>query len=154
MKIVLVSFLVALGTTTWAFASDDEHPIERNYVAAPVAPAFQTWDDAQKKSTGCVSCHTQSDRKTMHATEAVVLGCTDCHGGDASVYAPPGDAKSADSTDKAGWSAAYLAQMDKAHVLPRFPAHWQGSANPQRSYTALLKESPEFVRFINPGDLR
>jgi hypothetical protein len=28
------------------------------------------------------------------------------------------------------------------------------SANPERSYTLLLAESPEFVRFINPGDLR
>ena len=28
------------------------------------------------------------------------------------------------------------------------------SANPERSYTLLLAESPEFVRFVNPGDLR
>ena len=28
------------------------------------------------------------------------------------------------------------------------------SANPELTYTLLLKESPEFVRFINPGDLR
>ena len=138
-----------------ALANAEEHPVERTYVSAPAAPAFQTWDDAQKKSAGCVSCHTQSDRKTMHATEAVVLGCTDCHGGDANVFAPPGEVYSADGANKnRGWSAGYLGRMDKAHVLPRYPEHWQGSANPQRSYTALLKEAPEFVRFINPGDLR
>jgi hypothetical protein len=134
--------------------ASEEQPVERHYVTAPAAPAFQTWDDARKKSTGCVSCHTQSDRKTMHATEAVVLGCTDCHGGDAAIFAPPGETYSADGDKSRGWSAGYLAQMDKAHVLPRFPEHWKGSANPQRSYTALLKEAPEFVRFINPGDLR
>ena len=138
-----------------ARASDEQHPVERTYVSAPAAPAFQTWDDAQKKSAGCVSCHTQSDRKTMHATEAVVLGCTDCHGGNANVFAPPGEVYSADSSNKnRGWSAGYLGQMDKAHVLPRYPGNWHGSANPERSYTALLKEAPEFVRFINPGDLR
>ena len=154
--LLIVAFVAKCTLTPFpALASDEEHPIERNYVSAPAAPAFQTWDDAQKKSTGCVSCHTQSDRKTMHATEAVVLGCTDCHGGDANVFAPPGETYSADAAGKArGWSSGYLAMMDKAHVLPRYPDHWPGSANPQRSYTALLKEAPEFVRFINPGDLR
>jgi hypothetical protein len=39
-------------------------------------------------------------------------------------------------------------------VQPRFPHAWRTSANPENSYTLLLKESPEFVRFINPGDLR
>ncbi len=67
----------------------------------------------------------------MHASTAVRLGCTDCHGGDASAL-----------------------KKEQAHVQPRFPELWKTSANPQRSYTNLLKESPEFVRFINPGDLR
>ncbi|MBS0486522.1 MAG: cytochrome c3 family protein, partial [Proteobacteria bacterium] len=56
--------------------------------------------------------------------------------------------------DKRDWSAAYQAAMDKAHVLPRYPEHWKTSANPQRSYTWWMKESPEYVRFVNPGDLR
>src|SRR5262249_55969963 len=102
-----VLFLAAFGAafSTAAFASDEEHAVERTYVSAPAAPAFQTWDAAQKKSAGCVSCHTQSDRKTMHATEAVVLGCTDCHGGDASVFATaePGP----------GYSTGYVAARDK-----------------------------------------
>ena len=42
----------------------------------------------------------------------------------------------------------------QAHVQPRNPELWKTSANPPRTYTALLDESPEFVRFINPGDLR
>ena len=31
---------------------------------------------------------------------------------------------------------------------------WPTSANPVRSYTLLNHESPEFIRFVNPGDLR
>ncbi|HSE12077.1 MAG TPA: hypothetical protein VLB69_05530, partial [Rudaea sp.] len=81
-------FLLSLN---FAIASEEEEPVERTYIATPAAPAFQTWDDAQGKSAGCVSCHTASDRKTMHANEAVVLGCTDCHGGDAKVAVPPGE---------------------------------------------------------------
>ncbi|HZP68207.1 MAG TPA: hypothetical protein VFB32_18030, partial [Rudaea sp.] len=137
-----------------AFANEEE-PVLRNYTPAPAAPAFQTWDEADRKSSGCVSCHTKSDRKTMHANQAVVLGCTDCHGGDARVFAPPGETYSADDHGNArNWSAGYRATMDKAHILPNYPEHWQTSANPERSYTWWMKESLEFVRFINPGDLR
>jgi hypothetical protein len=144
----------ASALATSAFGGEEE-AIERVYVAAPAAPAFQTWDDAGKKSAGCVSCHTKSDRKTMHANEAVVLGCADCHGGNAGVFAPSGETYSADDHGNArNWSAGYRAAMDQAHVLPRYPDHWPTSANPERSYTWWLKESPEFVRFVNPGDLR
>ncbi|MEZ5462295.1 hypothetical protein [Dokdonella sp.] len=118
--------------------------VERDYVTAPNAPAFQTWAQADEKSAGCVTCHTDSDRKTMHASPAVVLGCTDCHGGNASVNAPAGGREGVE----------YRTAMDSAHVLPRFPDEWPSSANPERSYTWLLKEAPEFVRFVNPGDLR
>jgi hypothetical protein len=78
-SLLLGSF--CLGT----MAKEGEEPVERHWVKAPDAPAFQTWADADDKSRGCVTCHTESDRKTMHASESVVLGCTDCHGGDASV---------------------------------------------------------------------
>src|SRR5262249_53784640 len=50
----------------------------------------------------------------------------------------------------------YLDVMRRAHVLPRDEKawHWPSSATPERTYTLLNKESPEFIRFINPGDLR
>jgi hypothetical protein len=38
--------------------------------------------------------------------------------------------------------------------MPSNPANWVSSANPKHSYTDLMKESVEFARFINPGDLR
>src|SRR5258706_15748395 len=37
--------------------------------------------EADKKSRGCLECHTGSE--SMHASPNVVLGCTDCHGGNA-----------------------------------------------------------------------
>src|ERR1700687_1815555 len=43
----------------------------------------QTQEEADRKSAGCISCHTQTDEPTMHATGTLRLGCTDCHGGDA-----------------------------------------------------------------------
>ncbi len=137
---------VAIALLPSAAFADSSKPkkVEREYVTAPHAPAFQTWDQADAKSAGCVTCHTQTDRKTMHASPAVVLGCADCHGGDATVNAPSG----------VTGSVEYRAALDRAHVLPRYPARWESSANPERSYTWLLQESPEYVRFINPGDLR
>jgi mono/diheme cytochrome c family protein len=83
----------------------------------------------------------------MHASPAVVLGCADCHGGDAKIFVQP----NLKSTDK-----AYVATRDKAHVLPRYPQswHWPSSANPKRGYTLLNKESPEYIRFVNPADYR
>jgi hypothetical protein len=89
----------------------------------------QTDAQAAAKSGGCIGCH--QNVHDPHKKNTVRLGCTDCHGGDASM------------TDKA-----------HAHVSPRFPEAWRSSANPQRSYTLLNHESPEFIRFVNPGDLR
>src|ERR1043165_8857887 len=84
---------------------------------------------AHTPDDGCLSCH--AGIEPMHASAVVQLSCTDCHGGN-------GTAK-----DKT-----------LAHVQPRNTGIWKTSANPPRTYTALLRESPESFRFINPGDLR
>ncbi len=68
----------------------------------------------------------------MHTSPNVVLGCTDCHGG----------------------NPARGLTMDKAHVQPRNPEFWKTSANPANSNVVLNHESPEFIQFLNPGDLR
>src|SRR5437868_6868636 len=60
--------------------------VVQDVIAAP-APASQTVEEAHAKSIGCLSCHTASDRATMHQNPAVILGCTDCHGGNAKVEA-------------------------------------------------------------------
>ena len=132
---LLLSLCVACAS--WAYAKTAVYP---------EAPAAQTAAQAQAKSAGCASCHTQTDRPTMHQNPGVVLGCTDCHGGDARV-----DAHGLKRGEK-----AYEAALEKAHVLPRYPKawHWPSSANPKRSYTLLNREAPEYIRFVNPGDYR
>jgi hypothetical protein len=131
-----------------ALASDEtEEPVVRTYASTPPAPQGESPQVAEEKSAGCKSCHTASDAPTMHDTPAVVLGCTDCHGGDADVVAPRGLSK----TD-----SQYAQLRDRAHVLPLYPEAWNypNSAKPKESYTLLNRESPEFIRFVNPSDLR
>ena len=96
----------------------------------------QTKEDADGKSAGCISCH--QGVQDMHYKATVRLGCTDCHGGDAHKDFPePG-------------STRYC----PAAPPSRNPSAWRSSANPVRSYTLLNHEDPEFIRFVNPGDLR
>jgi hypothetical protein len=114
----------------------------------------------------------------MHLASSVVLGCTDCHGGDARVLSPPGYDDKHGGREPIGpidplaaepmkhgaagmhatnpYSPKYLGAMERAHVLPRYPARWlyPASRNPESSYAHALQESAEFVRFVNPGDLR
>ena len=90
----------------------------------------QSQADADKKSRGCLECHLGVE--PMHASRNVVLGCTDCHGGNAT----PG-----------------LTQR-QAHVAPRNPVFWESSSNPNDSSVLLNHESAEFIQFVNPGDLR
>jgi hypothetical protein len=130
-------------------ASEEEKPVKRDYslVTAPAAPARQTVADVEMKSSGCLSCHLDSDAASMHATPAVNLGCTDCHGGNAAIRGNP----------KLGFThAEYVRAREQAHVLPKYPESWSypSSANPKRSYTLLNKEAPEYIRFVNPGDYR
>src|SRR5216683_6267830 len=105
----------------------------------------QTQDEADRKSAGCISCHTQTDEPTMHATGTLRLACTDCHGGNADTRIATGVAPT---------SPEYEQAKRQAHPQPRDPKLADGSANAERLYTQWLKENPEYVRFVNPGDLR
>jgi hypothetical protein len=105
----------------------------------------QSQQDADRKSSGCVSCHTATDEPSMHPSKAVHLGCTDCHGGNSTITIAPGMAST---------TLEYLAAKEKAHVQPHDPALKNRSGHPERLYTTWLRESPEYIKFINPGDLR
>jgi len=79
--------------------------------------------------------------------DAVGLTCTTCHGGNPSPRKTSEDPKETDRVKR------------EAHVQPRFPEQWKRDgkstgANPERSNTLLECESWEYVRFINPGDIR
>src|SRR5262245_44271083 len=93
----------------------------------------QTREEAMAKSRGCLECHRSVDDSSMHASPNVVLGCTDCHGGNPT----PG-----------------LLNTRKAHVQPRYPEFWQSTANPNDSTVLLNHESADFIQFVNPADLR
>lgn len=108
-------------------ASVDPFPIPAEYRNFDLRR--QTREQALAKSHGCVQCH--AGAKDMHNKPSVHLGCCDCHGGN-----PDGTT------------------IDSAHVASAFPEAWRTSANPVRSYTLLNHEDPEFIRFVNPGDLR
>jgi hypothetical protein len=125
------------------FYSDSASKVHAKQDAPPVRG--QSQQEAGRKSTGCITCHTSTDEPTMHPTKTVFLGCTDCHGGNSSI-------STAASTPLN--STEYNAAKEKAHVQPRDPSFKDRSALPERTYTKWLKESPEFIKFVNPGDLR
>ena len=105
----------------------------------------QSQADVDRKNTGCVSCHVSTDEPSMHPTRTIRLACTDCHGGDTTVVAQVG------ANPK---SAEYEQLKKRAHPQPNDPALANTSANPPRLYTKWLRESYEYVKFVNPGDLR
>ena len=119
-------------------------------VAAGVAPQksqeMSNWglsrDEEARRSAGCLDCH--KGIEDIH-NGTVILGCIDCHGGDATVRLAAGVATA---------SSQYQEAKNRSHVAARFPRNWKSSANPQRSNELLNRESLEFIRFVNPGDLR
>ncbi|MGJ8537308.1 MAG: hypothetical protein ACSHW2_09155, partial [Parasphingopyxis sp.] len=173
-----IAMLLAAATILFAIvaspggAAGGETAVVRDYAAAGVLadPAPRNQDEAAvlQKSSGCLTCHAYRnedgtliedhesrataeyiDRMSMHSTPAVNLGCTDCHGGNWREARPetvPDDPE----------DPAYLAIQYRAHVLPLYPDSWHfpSSANPNRSYTLLSRESPEYIRFVNPSDYR
>jgi hypothetical protein len=116
---------------------------------APAAPGAgepdlskQTQAEADRKSSGCVTCHTKTDSPSMHTATTVKLGCVDCHGGRVEVRLPEGAIAA---------SPEYEEAKKQAHILPRFPDVWTNAANPPRTYTLLNRESLEFIQFVLMG---
>ena len=145
LLLIVLGFLL-LGATA-VYAASGEKPRDITYTITPPAPKWQTQESITEKSAGCMSCHETTDEPSMHKTEGVPLGCTDCHGGDAKSFKPTNGAPS---------EKAYREALDKGHVQPLYPSTWNypSSANPERTFALLNKESPEFIRFINPSDYR
>jgi hypothetical protein len=138
---------VALFFAVLAFASlpartarsADEGPKERGYVGVhgedlsadtPAAP--QEADDKEPApSEGCMKCHTGVG--DPHVTK-IRNGpsCVDCHGGNGAA-----------------------STVDTAHTAkPKYPEKWHGAENPEESFTLLNKENWDWIKFVNPSDLR
>ena len=104
----------------------------------------QSQGEADRKSAGCLTCHTATDRPTMHVSDAVRLGCADCHGGNSEARIGSGILPG---------SPEYASVKKQAHPASRV-LDANRSANPIRIYTGWLQEDWDYIRFVNPGDLR
>ena len=163
--LIVASFSVMLG---FAAASSRKEPASLNDLIPTQSKSFfpntsfksaaQDRPTPAPKLEGCVTCHgqiepmhkygtTETLDKLSNGKDAVGLTCTACHGGN------PVPRKTSDDPK------AIQQIKEQAHVRAEFPAEWQRDskftgANPERTNTLLARESWEFVRFINPGDLR
>ena len=79
----------------------------------------QTQAEADAKSAGCMQCH--EGVEPMHKSPFVVLGCTDCHGG----------------------NAKRNLAIEDAHPKPTYPEFWRTSANPPVNMQIYNHENPE-----------
>ena len=112
----------------------------------PAIERGQTIDEAMRRSSGCVSCHGMTDSPSMHTTNTVQLACIDCHGGKGDVQKPAGAEMG---------SAGYNQAKRDAHPRPKTNIFLKDSAaTPVRAYADWLKEGREYIKFVNPGDLR
>jgi hypothetical protein len=129
---------IAGGTDPSRSGQEQALPLQKSSSVPQSQPAPQSTPE------GCVSCH--ANIEPMHDTgtnkldkgdrDGQNLSCTSCHGGN-----PAAKTK------------------EEAHVRARFPDEWKRggkptSANPERTLTLLNRESWEYVRFVNPSDLR
>ena len=82
----------------------------------------------------------------MHPTKTVQLTCVQCHGGDSETSVTPNTTLN---------SPEYAAAKQKAHIQPSTKIFRDPATRPrERLYTEWLRESAEYIKFINPGDLR
>ena len=109
---------------------------------------LQSQADADRKSAGCLTCHTATDSPTMHATGTVRLGCTDCHGGNSEARVGCGPRRRIPPSIR-----RRRTRRIRSPAIPK-QADAHSSANPERAYTKWLRENWDYVRFVNPGDLR
>lgn len=127
-------------------AARQTEPVSSSEAATVESSPVQRQTRPNPKSVGCISCHGKTEDMHKDGDDAVGIGgCADCHGGTPSIERPAGS--------EIG-SAPYEDAKKKAHVQPRNPELWRSSANPVRTATRLNEESDDFVRFVNPGDLR
>src|SRR4051812_48106870 len=113
--------------------------------AWPAASDKRTAAERDAMNATCVACHTGTDKHDMHES-AQTIACGDCHGGNTGVNVPERIAAS---------DPRFQKLKREAHgVAPSLPRLWKSSANPEIAGPASLRENQDYVRFVNPGDLR
>ncbi|HEV3140684.1 MAG TPA: hypothetical protein VGY57_09225, partial [Vicinamibacterales bacterium] len=107
------------------YASLGPHP----HAMGAQATQVPAGDAKTASSDGCLTCHKGA---TDPHPVAQSIGCVGCHGGDGA------------ATTK-----------EQAHTArPTHPEAWPTAANPKASYTLLNRENWDWIRFVNPSDLR
>ena len=81
----------------------------------------------------------------MHSTGTVRLGCTDCHGGNPEIRLTADAPKDSPQYDQA---------KRDAHPQPRNPVTVPQFRKPDASLHPVAYEDWNYIRFVNPGDLR
>src|SRR5688572_16067139 len=124
--------------TSPAARSAAEGPKERDFLSAhgedpgaEPSAAPQGDDKEPAPSEGCMKCH--AGVGDPHVTK-IRNGpsCVDCHGGNGTAQT-----------------------VEAAHTAkPKHPEKWHGAANPEESFTLLNKENWDWIKFVNPSDLR
>ena len=103
-------------------------------------------EEITRMNRACVACHLASDSHTMHLEE-VGLSCSDCHGGNWDRSQVPSRVDRSDP--------GYDRYKRLTHVFPKYyPDRWKTAGNPELLFSVSLHESVDWVRFVNPGDLR
>ena len=116
LRALIALILITQGSAL--LASEGEEAQEVVYAEAKDAPRQQSKKEADEKSKGCLTCHTSTDKMSMHDNEAVTLGCTDCHGGNASIMVPHAIAKhSGGACFARGEGDKWLKQLPKVSRL-------------------------------------
>ncbi len=109
-------------------------------VAVSLAVVARTSSAAPPSSESCVECHAGLEQMHPEASvkdpqtgkeEVREITCVECHGGNGTQQ-----------------------QKAQAHVQPLNQAMFGLREYRKSSYAAINGEKPEFVRFMNPGDLR
>lgn len=163
--LILTLLAVALGFGAVSLAPESaarakDTGLAQKSIVRPAlfAHATQNQPAPPPKLEGCVTCHGQIEPMHKYGTtetldalkdgkDAVGLTCTTCHGGNPVPRKTSDDPRSIEQI------------KNEAHVRAKFPEQWKRDgkstgANPERTNTLLARESWEFVRFVNPGDLR
>ena len=145
MRLATRSLLIAGCVFLSVFVYTLRGDAPRVEAAAPAQLTAQSAAQADSQSAGCISCHTSTDEPSMHPGGTVKIGCATCHGGDPTVSVTPGPAP--------GHGATTRQSRRRIRGQGSRPSR-RSSANPEQAYTEWLRESAEYIQFINPGDLR
>ena len=110
--------------------------LARTYAMQPPAPEKQTAADAAPKAAAASAATRPPTARRCTRNPAVMLGCTDCHGGDAAKVQPAGTLTPAGCRVRRGTRA----RRTCCRAIPS-RANWPTSANPERTLHAAQPRS-------------